>query len=166
MSTTKHEPADSQKSLTAALGRIPSGLFILTFRHGKQETAMLASWVQQCSFEPPQVVVAINEKRFVLDWLTIGSPITVNILAEGQKELMSHFGKGFEPGVPAFEGVEIERTGDFAPCLKAAHAVLECRVSAKYAAGDHVLIVARVDAGILQHEGRPGVHVRRSGMHY
>ena len=35
-------------SALAALGRIPSGLFVLTLRHGGRETGMLASWVQQC----------------------------------------------------------------------------------------------------------------------
>src|SRR5258708_9932172 len=106
---TVADEADSQKSLVAALGRIPSGLFVLTFRHGKQETAMLASWIQQCSFEPPQIVIAMNETRFVLEWLKDGSPITVNILGEGQKDLMSHFGKGFESGQPVFDGIAVDR---------------------------------------------------------
>lgn len=159
-------PEDAQHSLAAALGRIPSGLFILTFRHGKHETAMLASWVQQCSFEPLQVVIAMNEKRYVLEWIKDGSPITVNIVGEGQKDLLSHFGKGFEPGQPAFEGIDIERHGDGAPCLKAAHAVLDCRVTSQHRAGDHVLLVAKVIAGKQLTDGRPGVHIRRNGTHY
>lgn len=163
-----HDSSESpeSKSLVAALGRIPSGLFILTFRHGKQETAMLASWVQQCSFEPPQVVIAMNEKRFVLDWLEKGAPITINILGEGQKDLLSHFGKGFEPNQPAFDGIRIERSDVSAPSLRDAHAVLDCRVTGKHRAGDHHLFVAEVIAGKLQHEGRPGVHIRRSGANY
>src|SRR5580704_1846007 len=166
MNTPHNEREDDAKALAAALGRIPSGLFILTFRQGKQETAMLASWVQQCSFEPPQVVIAMNEKRSVLDWLHVDAAIGVNILREGQKDLLGHFGKGFELGQPAFEGIDVERDGDSAPLLRAAHAVLDCRVSDKYKAGDHVLLVARVVAGKLQCEGRPGVHIRRSGLHY
>ncbi|MCE9531753.1 MAG: flavin reductase family protein [Planctomycetes bacterium] len=166
MQTTGQELSEEQKSLAAALGRIPSGLFILTFRHGRDETAMLASWVQQCSFEPPQIVIAMNAKRFVLDWLVDGAPITVNILGEGQKEIMSHFGKGFEPGQAAFDGIDVERHGKSAVFLPAAHAVLDCRVSSRAPAGDHILIVAQVVAGRVQNEGRPGVHVRRSGLHY
>ena len=161
-----NESTDEIKSLLAALGRIPSGLFILTFHRGKHETGMLASWVQQCSFEPPQVVMAVNEKRYVLDWLEDGSPIAVNILGEGQKELMSHFGKGFEANQPAFERIAIERSPGAAPFLTDAHAHLDCRVTGRHSAGDHVLVVARVVAGKVQHEGRPGVHVRRSGSHY
>ncbi len=163
--TEDHE-TDASKALAAALGRIPSGLFILTFRQGKQETAMLASWVQQCSFEPPQVVIALNKKRFVLDWLHAGSPIGVNILGEGQKDLIGHFGKGFEQGQPVFEGIDVERRSDSAPFLPAAHAVLDCRLAAIHDADDHALMVARVVAGKMQHDGRPGVHIRRSGMHY
>jgi flavin reductase (DIM6/NTAB) family NADH-FMN oxidoreductase RutF len=157
---------EAEKSLAAALGRIPSGLFVLTARRGKDETGMLASWVQQCSFTPAQIVVAVNEKRSVLEWLKDGAPLAVNILGEGAKELLSHFGKGFEPGEPAFEGIEVMRHREGAPTLPAAHAVLDCRVAGRHSAGDHVLIVARVVAGRVQHEGRPGVHVRRSGAHY
>jgi len=127
---------------------------------------MLASWVQQCSFEPPQVVIALNKKRFMLDWLHSDLPIGVNILGEGQKDLIGHFGKGFELGQPAFEEIDVERQGDSAPFLRVAHAVLDCRLAATHDAGDHVLIVARVLAGTMQHDGRPGVHIRRSGLHY
>src|SRR5262249_14596361 len=42
-------PQDEQMQLAAALGRVPSGLAILTIRNGDQETGMLVSWVQQCS---------------------------------------------------------------------------------------------------------------------
>src|SRR5882672_4348244 len=36
--------SEGHKQLAAALGRIPSGLFVLTFRQGEIETGMLASW--------------------------------------------------------------------------------------------------------------------------
>ena len=38
--------------IAPVLGRIPSGIFILTIRHADQETGMLASWVMQAGFEP------------------------------------------------------------------------------------------------------------------
>jgi flavin reductase (DIM6/NTAB) family NADH-FMN oxidoreductase RutF len=150
----------------AALGRIPSGLFVLTARHGRQETGMLASWVQQCSFDPPQVTVAVRKGRFLLDWLPDGARFAVNVLAEGQKALVAHFGKGFEAGEPAFDGLEVYRTDGSAPMLADALACLDCRVAGRCDAGDHVLVVGRVIGGEVRHEGRPTVHVRRSGLHY
>jgi flavin reductase (DIM6/NTAB) family NADH-FMN oxidoreductase RutF len=61
--------SDTDKPWAAALGRIPSGLFILTARRGTLETGMLASWVQQCSFDPPLVMAAIRRGRILESWL-------------------------------------------------------------------------------------------------
>src|SRR6059058_639943 len=117
------DPARQEaKSWAAPLGRVPSGLFVLTVRHGKHETGMLASWVQQCSFEPPRISAAIRKGRYVLDWLTDGAAFVVNVLAEGQKQFVSHFGKGFELNEPAFEGLDVRRSSESAPVLLAAHA--------------------------------------------
>jgi flavin reductase (DIM6/NTAB) family NADH-FMN oxidoreductase RutF len=150
----------------AALGRIPSGLFVLTARHGRRETGMLASWVQQCSFDPPQVTVAVRKGRFLLDWLTDAAPFAVNVIAEGQKQLVAHFGKGFDEEQSAFDGLDVHRPDGSAPVLATALAWLDCRVAGRFDAGDHVLVVGRVVGGSVQHEGRPTVHVRRSGQNY
>lgn len=150
----------------AALGRVPSGLFILTARHGGQETGMLASWVQQCSFDPPQVSVAVRKGRYVLDWLADGTAFGVNVLAHGDKRLVAHFGKGFDPGEPAFAGLDVQRAGDAAPMLTTAHAFLDCRVAARFDAGDHVLVVGRVVGGRVLSDAKPALHVRKSGLIY
>jgi flavin reductase (DIM6/NTAB) family NADH-FMN oxidoreductase RutF len=160
------DKSDSTADLAAALGRIPSGLFVLTVRHRGQESGMLTSWVQQCSFDPPQVSVALRKGRDVLDWLADGASFVLNVLPEGAKGLVSHFGKGFEPGQPAFEGVKVSREREPAPVLLDAHAYLACRVVGRHDAGDHVLVIARVQAGAVLHEGKPTVHVRKNGLKY
>lgn len=157
---------DRRKNLAAALGRVPSGLFIVTARNGSLETGMLASWVQQCSFEPPQITLALKRGRYVGDWLTPGATFIINVLEANQTEIIAHFGKGFTPGQPAFEGLEIDRPGGVPPVLTEALAYLECRVSGRYPAGDHELFVAEVVSGGVLSEGQPMVHVRKSGLHY
>ena len=158
--------ATAPDSLAAALGRVPSGLFVLTARDGAAETGMLASWVQQCSFDPPQVTVAVNKGRDVLDWLADGAPFVLNVLPEGGKALVAHFGKGFARGEPAFAGLDVARERDTPPVLLAAHAYLVCRVVSRVDAGDHVLLIARVTTGTVLHDGKPTVHVRKNGLRY
>jgi flavin reductase (DIM6/NTAB) family NADH-FMN oxidoreductase RutF len=150
----------------AALGRLPSGLFILTVRRGEAETGLLTSWVQQCSFEPPQISVALKRNRPVMAWLTDGSPFTLNILDESQTDMVAHFGRGFDPGQPAFLNLEVERPDDGAPVLTEALAYLNCRVSGRCLAGDHELVLATVVGGQMIGEGQPMIHVRKSGSHY
>jgi flavin reductase (DIM6/NTAB) family NADH-FMN oxidoreductase RutF len=162
--TMENKPITSHA--LAALGRIPSGLFILTARHGQKETGMLASWVQQCSFDPPQITAAFAKDRWVLEWLEPGAAFAVNVLAEGQKALMSHFGKGFARGDSAFEGLDVKRDPQAAPMLLAAHAYLDCRVVHQVEAGDHALVIGIVLGGAVLHDHRPATHVRKTGQHY
>jgi len=150
----------------AALGRIPSGLFILTVKSPHGETGMLASWVQQCSFDPPQITAAIKKGRYVLDWLSEGTAFAVNVLPEETKAFLKHFGKGFEPGEDAFVGWDVQRDGESASVLLAAHAYLNCRVVGHLDAGDHALILGRVIDGKVLSDAKPATHVRRSGATY
>ena len=39
---------DPHKQMAVALGKIPSGLFVVTVRRDEAETGLLASWLQQC----------------------------------------------------------------------------------------------------------------------
>jgi flavin reductase (DIM6/NTAB) family NADH-FMN oxidoreductase RutF len=160
------DSGDARKQLGGALGKLPSGLFILTARHGDAETGMLASWAQQCSFEPPQITVAVKHGRDITAWLTLGAPFTLNILDDTQTDMIAHFGKGFTLSEPAFVGLEVERRPDGGPVLTEALAYLDCRVVGRFPAGDHELFVAEAVRGKVLGEGQPMVHVRKSGFHY
>jgi flavin reductase (DIM6/NTAB) family NADH-FMN oxidoreductase RutF len=160
-----HE-TDPQKQLASALGRIPSGLFILTLAEGAETSGMLASWVQQCSFHPPQLTVAMGHDRLLARGLAPGAPFILNILDSTQTDMIVHFGKGFAPGAPAFTGLAIQPSSAGPPILSDALAYLECQVVSICPAGDHDLIIGRVLAGRVLDEGQPMVHIRKSGMHY
>jgi flavin reductase (DIM6/NTAB) family NADH-FMN oxidoreductase RutF len=158
--------SDPPKALAAALGRIASGLFIVTARQGDATTGMLASWVQQCSFDPPQITLCVQPERDIAAWLTVGAGFTVNILDDTQTDMIVHFGRGFAPGEPAFFELEVERPESGGPILNEALAYLECRVAGRHAAGDHDLFIGECVRGRLLSEGHPMVHVRKSGFHY
>ncbi|MFO0878643.1 MAG: flavin reductase family protein [Gemmataceae bacterium] len=159
-------PEDALQAMAMSLGRLPSGLSILTVRHGERETGMLVSWVQQCSFEPPQITVAVRQGREVLGWLEPGTSFVLNCLAEGQTQLLSHFGKGFNLDEPAFTGLNVDRSRG-TPILADALSYLECQVERRVATGDHELLLGTVLAGaLLRPESRPYVHVRKNGLRY
>jgi flavin reductase (DIM6/NTAB) family NADH-FMN oxidoreductase RutF len=157
---------DANKQLMAALGRIVSGMFIITARRGQEETGMLASWVQQCSFDPPQVSMALRKGREIASWLPEGAPFVINILDDTQTDMLIHFGRGFSEKEPAFTDIEIERIDDSPPILKDALAFLDCRVLSRCSTGDHDLVIGHVVSGRVLSEGHPMAHVRKSGAHY
>ena len=157
---------DPERQLGAALGRIPSGIFIVAVRRGEHETAMLASWLQQCSFKPPRVSLAVQPSREIAKLLTADAKLAINILEASQTDMIVHFGKGFPLGVDAFVGLDVTRDGARAPVLNEALAVLEARVVERFVAGDHDLVVAEIVAGRVLDEGQPMVHIRKHGFHY
>jgi flavin reductase (DIM6/NTAB) family NADH-FMN oxidoreductase RutF len=152
--------------LAAALGRIPSGVSVLTARRGCQSTGMLTSWVQQCAFEPPHVSVAIKQGRPMNSWLTNGTRFILNVLAESHKNLVAHFGRGFSLETPAFDGLELGCSASNQPILQQALAYLECEVTTRVAVGDHDMLLARIVAGAMQGNSEPMVHLRKNGFRY
>ena len=42
----------NKKQVGKALGRVASGLYVVTAKYENKEDAVLASWVNQCSFDP------------------------------------------------------------------------------------------------------------------
>lgn len=153
-------PAVSE--IAAALGRIPSGLFIVAWCDDGADRCMLASWVMQAGFAPPQVSVAIAESRDLLGAIDRGLPFVVSVLADAQRSLLARFGKA---GPEPFAGLAVHRTAAGAAALSDAAAWMECRPTARAAHGDHVVVLAEViTAG--GSGGEPAVHVRRNGLRY
>ena len=84
---------DPKQQMFAALGRVASGLYILTVQRGDQETGVLTSWVQQCSFDPPQVTIALKQGREINGWLTDGATFVLNVLDSSQTDAGGENGK-------------------------------------------------------------------------
>ena len=161
---------DTRHAISQMLGRIPSGLSILTVRDGQDhETGMLVSWVQQAAFEPPLVTVAVNRERYVHEWLEQSQCAALNLLGETHQQFLSHFGKGFKPGESAFDDVPIQRGVTGVPLLSGALGYLEGRLAGKLPAGDHVIYLLEiVGAGVEPDFAtqRPLVHLRKNGFRY
>jgi flavin reductase (DIM6/NTAB) family NADH-FMN oxidoreductase RutF len=154
--------------LAAALGRIPSGLFIVTWRAADADRAMLASWVMQAAFAPPLVSVAVGTGRDLLTAVRSGAPFAVSILADCQQKLLGRFGKPAAEGEDPFAGLATARTPAGLAVLTDAAGWLECRpVGEATAAGaDHVVVLGRVEAGSGRSDTASLTHLRRNGLRY
>jgi flavin reductase (DIM6/NTAB) family NADH-FMN oxidoreductase RutF len=159
--------ATDKDTIGKALGRVASGLYIITVRLGERKTAFLGSWVQQASFSPPMITVAIGAGRPAQELFEDGATFAVNVIPHGDTGLMKHFGKGFAPELDPYVGIETVRGVTGVELLPQALASLECKIVASQAAGDHVVYFGEVIAARYDKEGgMPRTHVRPSGLHY
>jgi flavin reductase (DIM6/NTAB) family NADH-FMN oxidoreductase RutF len=154
---------DSER-IGAALGRLPSGCYILTAGSGDRSTGVLVSWVQQAAFDPPSVSVCIRTGRPVASLLEVSGRFLLNVLGEEDSAMFRHFARGFAADENAFEGLDPLPT-PFGPALPHCVARLGCEVIGTVAVGDHTLYVGRVVAADAN-AGAPYVHVRKTGSSY
>jgi flavorubredoxin/flavin reductase (DIM6/NTAB) family NADH-FMN oxidoreductase RutF len=154
--------------LEKALGRLSTGLYILTAHKGNFSSAMLASWVAQASFKPLGVTVVVAKDRAIESLLQVGDHFVLNVLEEGNYQgLMKHFIQRFPPGADRFEGVKTYQANNGCPILADALAYLECEVKSRLDCGDHWTIYSTVSVGRLSKpDALTAVHHRKVGNHY
>ncbi|GBO53842.1 flavoprotein [Pseudanabaena sp. lw0831] len=154
------------EQLGAAIGAIPSGLFIVTSQQNGKTATMLASWIQQSGFAPPSVTIIVAKGRPIESFLTVGSPVVINIAEKGQGKIIGHFAKGFAPDIDPFDGIETATAPSGQPYLTDAIAYLDATVVGSLDAGDHTVILANIIAGERLREGESAIHTRKNGFKY
>ncbi|MGD1855618.1 MAG: diflavin flavoprotein [Leptolyngbyaceae cyanobacterium] len=160
----KNLDADLQK----ALGRISSGLYIITAAKGEVTSAMLASWISQASFKPLGFTIAVAKDRAIESLMQVGDTFVLNILEEGNHlPLMKHFLKRFPPGADRFAGIRTRPANNKSPILADALAYLECTVTTRMELSDHWLVYCTVEDGkVSKDEAITAVHHRKIGNYY
>ncbi|MBH47710.1 MAG: hypothetical protein CME71_06030 [Halobacteriovorax sp.] len=157
------EKVMSDKAL--AVGHIPSGLFIVTTVDGDKKDGYLASWVQQVSFEPLVVALAVKAGRPGYDHIMSGKPFAINIVGEHETQFMRHFWKGYEKSPFGEIPHEVNEQGGLV--IKDAKSAITCKLSSKSHPGDHEVVFAEVLASnVFESEAKPKVHIRKSGLDY
>jgi flavorubredoxin/flavin reductase (DIM6/NTAB) family NADH-FMN oxidoreductase RutF len=154
--------------LDKALGRLSSGLYIITAKRGEAASAMLASWVSQASIEPAGITIAVAKDRAIESLMHVGDHFVLNILEEGNYQpLMKHFLKRFPPGADRFAGIKVYAAANGSPILADSLAYLECEVVSRMEGDDHWIVYSTVDVGrVAKTDSLTAVHHRKVGNHY
>jgi flavin reductase (DIM6/NTAB) family NADH-FMN oxidoreductase RutF len=158
-----------QSESAASVGHIPSGLFIVAVQDPttKSIDGYLASWVQQLSFNPLMISLAIKPGRPAYDLIKSGAKFAVNVVGDHDKTFLRHFWKGYDPANNPFAELPIEIGAHGGVILKQAKSAIECELVSSSTPGDHDIVFARVLASHLMHEeSKPMVHIRKSGKDY
>jgi flavin reductase (DIM6/NTAB) family NADH-FMN oxidoreductase RutF len=153
-------------TLAAAVGKIPSGLFIVTAAIEGKKEGYLGSWIQQVSFSPLLIQIAIRPGRPCYDLIKSQGRFCVNVIGQKNGGAMKPFWNPDSTPDP-FAGIEWSQSSRGNIIIGTALAALECEVRTAVTPGDHEIIFAEVVEGhVLQPEDKSLTHVRRSGLVY
>jgi flavin reductase (DIM6/NTAB) family NADH-FMN oxidoreductase RutF len=148
-----------------ALGRVASGVFIVTVGADDKKDGMMASWISQAGFEPPSLVVAVNKSRPIMNSLEVGHTFIVNVLSKRNMDIFKAFAKPHNEG--KFEGIALLDHVAEGPVFKDVVSYMVAKVKSVTDASDHVLVLGEiVDGALLNGDDEPMVHLRRDGFQY
>jgi flavin reductase (DIM6/NTAB) family NADH-FMN oxidoreductase RutF len=142
------------------------GLYAVTARHGAEVSIMTANWLTQCSFEPPLLMLAVENDSHSRQVIESSGAFAINLYESGQRELAGSLGRTFSK--------HPEKIGDVAwkpgpvtgsPLLASAPAWVECKIVSSLPAGDHILFVAEVVEVGLNRESVP-LTLKEAGFKY
>ena len=155
-------------SLQKALGRISSGLYIITAQKGEINSAMIASWVIQASLNPLGVAIAVAKDRAIESFLQSSDRFVLNVLEEGNyQHLIKHFLKRFPPGADRFAGIKTVPANNGSPIIAESLAYMECQVTSRLECSDHWIIYSTVEGGrVAKLDSLTAVHHRKVGNSY
>ena len=149
------------------VGKIPSGLFIITVADGESKEGFLGSWVQQASFDPLMLSIAIEPERPVLERIREVGCFCVNVVGHQNIGLLKPFWGGAKPGVNPLDALDTFTTPRGNTVLSDSMAAMECELRETIQAGDHVLVFGEVvETHLLKPEDKPMIHVRKTGASY
>lgn len=157
---------DENLQAAAALGKIPSGIFIITASEGSRKEGYLGSWVQQVSFSPLLLSIALRPGRPCYELIHATKRFCVNVIGQNNGGALKPFWSP-KPDVDPFASLEWSANERGNIIIKSAVAALDCEFRSAFTPGDHEIIFAEVVAGlVIQAEDKPLTHIRKSGLGY
>ena len=142
-------PASAQQTAAAdspsfreALGRFATGVAFVTAAPGGEPAGLIVNSLTSVSLEPP--LISFCPARSSLTWSRMRRTghFAVNILGRQHEGFAQ---SATPPGAERFAGLYWDAGPAGAPLLADALATLECEIVAEHLAGDHWIVVARVE---------------------
>ncbi len=151
------------------VGHISSGLYIICAQNEENGRidGFLASWIQQVSFDPLLISLAVKSSRPVYHHITKGLVFTVNVVGDNDNSYVKDFWKGYDPEKNPFERLALKQGKAGGIIFESARSAMECILHSQITPGDHELVIAEViNSYILNENTQSRIHVRESGRTY
>ncbi len=129
----------------------------MTTAAGGKRGGLTATWVAQASIdrERPVILAGLAPNHFTAELVEEGEAFVAHLLAEYQAELAWNFAKDSGRQRDKLEGLAITESSAGCPILPDCLAWFDCRVFARYDAGDRLFYWADVLAAEKRDTGSP-----------
>ncbi|GAA2006242.1 actinorhodin polyketide dimerase ActVB [Nocardiopsis rhodophaea] len=140
------------------MARLPTGVTVVTVSDELDDIGSTVSAFASISAEPPIVMLSVIRTSYLCEVIDLRGRFAVNVLGERHRAIAGRFAAEGRPSARLLVAAEAHHRGEHsgALILDSAIAALECSVSQRVEAGDHIVYLAEV-------EGLPDVEGARAG---
>lgn len=141
-----------------ALGNFATGVTIVTTMSEEGEPiGLTANSFSSVSLDPPLVLFCLDRGSYSFAHFQSSKHFVVNILSADQQDISNHFAR---PSVDKWHDVRFDICGVGCPAFPDALAVFECATQEIHEAGDHIIIVGKVESFQRRDDGEPLLYFR------
>jgi flavin reductase (DIM6/NTAB) family NADH-FMN oxidoreductase RutF len=159
MTATGESPAGFE----SALGLIAAAVTLVTIADGRDDVGVTVSAFCPVSFEPPLIVISLIEDSYPAELLARLDRFAVTVLASGQRMVAGRFAAAGRPGARLLLDDVPHHRGALSGALIPDEGLLalECEAVSRVPAGDHLLVISRVQSFLPGNEsGAPLIRFR------
>jgi flavin reductase (DIM6/NTAB) family NADH-FMN oxidoreductase RutF len=135
-----------------ALGQFATGVTVITVeREPGSVFGMTANAFTSVSLNPMLVLVCVDERAKILPMLHKKERFGISVLKQGQQAVSEYFAQAEQHSKAEHRlGLRYRWTSEGAPVLEDTVVQLSCAVVATHVAGDHTIIVGKVEHAEIQ----------------
>ena len=139
---SNHAPAPEARSFRDALGRFATGVAFVTAAPDGEPAGLIVNSLASVSLEPPMVSFCPSRSSLTWSRMRRAKRFGVNVLGRQHERFAI---RAAPAGAERFAGLNWGLGPRGVPLLTDALATLECEIHAEHPAGDHWIVVGRVD---------------------
>ena len=129
------------------LGSFATGITVITTKGVDHPFGMTANAFSSVSLDPPLVLICVISGTYGAETIQRNGVFAVNILGDDHEPISRYFSSKDRPrGADAFKEIPHTFAVTGAPIIEGAAGYLDCRLHARYEAGDHLIFIGEVVA--------------------
>lgn len=144
---------DILDAFRSAMRHVAATVYAVTTGHDGERFGILATAVSSLSFDPPSLLVCINQTGSIHEPLASTDRFCVNVLGVGNRDVADCFGRGGNGEERFSIGDWVEEQG--VPVLASAQSSLVCRIAHRHAFGTHTIIIGELIAARHRENAKP-----------
>lgn len=136
-----------EKAWQDVLDKFHYGIYLITVSAAGGYNGMIASWVTQCSHEPPLVAMAIRKNRLAHQQILESGSFCINVLPKEAVDMIRQFKS--PDWKKKFDAINFKISSSGLPVLDDCVGYLDFSLESSIDTGDHTLFIGRIKAGAI-----------------